>query len=174
MEQTLNKEEQKQWVIVPCEFILLQVLNNKTFCETANENPPVENLPVQKNQWSHSLSLPKSIHLSINTDRLEFSVLQPGRCSLGLSLLNQSATCQRRIPWTRLFITLCSSFWRGPQDQLEMKKKYPNHEETVTYSSHHRLYVTKEEKKPTVILFNALVNVSQLLSWWQVLLSPDV
>lgn len=50
MEQTLNKEEQKQWVIVPCEFILLQVLNNKTFCETANENPPVENLPVQKNQ----------------------------------------------------------------------------------------------------------------------------
>lgn len=134
MKQTLNKEEQKQWVIVPCEFILLQVLNNKTFCETANENPPVENLPVQKTN-DPTLSLPKSIHLSINTDRLEFSVLQPGRCSLGLSLLNQSATCQRRIPWTRLFITLCSSFWRGPQDQLEMnlqlKKKYPNHEERL-------------------------------------------
>lgn len=66
MEQTLNKEEKKQWVIVPCEFILLQVLNNKTFCETANENPRVENSPVQKTN-DPTLSLPKSIHLSINT-----------------------------------------------------------------------------------------------------------
>lgn len=62
MEQTLNNEEQKQWVIVPCEFILLQVLNNKTFSETANENPTVENLPVQKTN-APTLSPPKSIHL---------------------------------------------------------------------------------------------------------------
>lgn len=59
MEQTLNKDEQKQWVIVPCEFILLQVLNNKTLCETANENPPVENLPVQKTN-DPTLSLPNT------------------------------------------------------------------------------------------------------------------
>lgn len=97
MEQTLNKEEKKQWVIVPCEFILLQVLNNKTFCETANENPPVKNSPVQKTN-DPTLSLPKSIHHHKHWNRLEFSVLQPGRSSLGLSLLSQSATCQRRIP----------------------------------------------------------------------------